>query len=277
VALKLVIMPQFAGGSSFVYMYTGLLPAGESNFGGVLKTVASNPAFTLGSLLERDKLVYVLQLFVPLAFMPMRRPLGLLFVSAGFFFTLLSTGYAPLIQTSFQYTTHWTSYLFIGLVVTLAGLRRHADRAVGRAQYLAALAGMAFAFLPVSYQYGAVLQQNTVRGGFGVYDFQTDPDERRQRRELYELIALLPPRASVASSENIVPQIANRSDSYTLRTGNHDAEYLLFTIPIRGDERPYVYEPIRDQRYGVVAHRSSFGLAKRGHSTALNMAVLGRM
>jgi uncharacterized membrane protein len=245
----------------------------------VLKTVVSNPAFTLGTLLERDKVLYILQLFVPLAFLPLRRPLGILFVSAGFIFTLLSTGYAPLIQTSFQYTTHWTSYLFVGLVVTLAGLRRSPDRGAGpgRVRFAAALAGLACGIVACTYQFGAVLQQHTVRGGFGLYDFENSPEESRQREDLYELIRLIPRKASVASSENIVPHVSDRQNAYTLRTGNHDAEYLLFTVPIRGDERPYVYEPIRDHRYGVVAVRNNFALAKRGHPDTLNATLLYRM
>ncbi len=295
VLLKLIVMPRFAGHDSFVYMYSGLLPTGESTFGGVLKTVASNPAFTFASLIERDKLIYVLQLFVPLAFLPFRRPLGLLFVTTGLLFTLLSTGYAPLIQTSFQYTTHWTSYLFIGLVATFAWLRRAdaladalPDLAPGtgsatpatpivRRHWLAGATALACAILPTTYQYGAVLQQHTVRGGFGVYDFDTTPDELAQRAQLAELLRMLPRKATVAGSENLVPQFSNRAEAYTLRTGNFGAEYLLFTLPLRSDERPYVFDPVKNGEYGLVAMSGPFALARRGHSTALNGAVIPRM
>jgi uncharacterized membrane protein len=291
VLLKLIVMPRFAGHDSFVYMYSGLLPTGESTFGGVLKTVASNPAFTFASLLERDKLIYVLQLFVPLAFLPFVRPLGLLFVTTGILFTLLSTGYAPLIQTSFQYTTHWTSYLFIGLVATFSWLRRAdaltdtplstgsapAATPIVRRHWLAGVTALACAILPTTYQYGAILQQHTVRGGFGVYDFDTTPDELAQRTQLAELLRMLPRTATVAGSENLVPQFSNRAEAYTLRTGNFGAEYLLFTLPLRSDERPYVFDPVKNGEYGLVAMSGPFALARRGHSTALNVAVIPRM
>jgi uncharacterized membrane protein len=290
VLLKLIVMPRFAGHDSFVYMYSGLLPTGEATFGGVLKTVASNPAFTFASLLERDKLIYVLELFVPLSFLPFRRPLGLLFVTTGLLFTLLSTGYAPLIQTSFQYTTHWTSYLFIGLVATFAWLRRADARAsapdatsatpsasVVPRHWLGGATALACAILPTTYQYGAVMQQHTVRGGFGVYDFDTTPDELAQRAQLAELLRLLPRKATVAGSENLVPQFSNRAEAYTLRTGNFGAEYLLFTLPLRSDERPYVFDPVKNGEYGLVAMSGPFALARRGHSTALNGAVIPRM
>lgn len=288
VLLKLVVMPRFAGHDSFVYMYSGLLPSGESTFGGVLKTVATNPGFTFASLIERDKLIYVLELFVPLALLPFRRPLGLLFVATGVLFTLLSTGYAPLIQTSFQYTTHWTSYLFIGLVATFSWLRRpHPGRPEAGNEdstqdgtagaWLGSAAALACAILPTTYQYGAILQQHTVRGGFGVYDFDTSPDELAQRAELADLLRRIPPSATVAGSENLVPQFSNRAEAYTLRTGNFNAEYLLFSLPLRSDERPYVADPVKNGQYGLVAMEGPFALAKRGYATALNPTVIPRM
>ncbi len=278
VTLKMIVMPRFAGHDSFIYMYGGLLPAGDATFGGVLKTVASNPGFTFASLIERNKLIYVLQLLVPLALLPLRRPLGLLFVMVGFLFTLLSTGYAPLIQTSFQYTTHWTSYLFIGLVATLSWFRRDAlDNPAHRGRWVGAMVALGCTLLPVTYQYGAVLQQNTVRGGFGVYDFNTSKEESTQRQQLQDLLRRIPPKASVAGSENLVPQFSNRAEAYTLRTGNFSAEYLLFTLPIRSDERPHVADPIGSGQYGVVAVSGPFALAKKGHATTLNQSVTWRL
>jgi uncharacterized membrane protein len=282
VILKLIVMPLFAGHDSFVYMYNGLLPSGEATFGGVLKTVATNPGFTFASLIEQNKLIYILQLFVPLAFLPVFRPLGLLFVPVGFLFTLLSTGYAPLIQTSFQYTTHWTSYLFIGLVAALAWFRRADNDSVWRGgprsgRSTGALLALACAILPTTYQYGAFLQQHTVRGGFGLYDFDTTKEELADRKHLKELTRRIPPKASVAGSENLVPQVSNRAEAYTLRTGNFLADYLLFTIPIRSDERPYVADPISSGQYGLVAISGPFGLAKKGYSTALNPTIAGRL
>src|SRR5204862_1938744 len=140
-------------------------------------TVIGNPAFTLHTLLERDKLLYLLHLFVPLAFLPLRRPLGLLFCLPGFFFTLLSSNYLPLIQTSLQYTADWTMYLFIVLVVNLewVGTAHHPGDTAGPARRKAWLLAVAAGTVICTYQFGAMLQQNTVRGGFGIYTFSTTP------------------------------------------------------------------------------------------------------
>ena len=244
-----------------------------------MKTVLGNPVFTLGILLEKDKLIYLLEIFLPLAFFPLRRPIGLLCCIPGFLFTLLSTGYRPLYQISFQYTAHWTAYLFIALVANLAWLNRTAARrgSAGLAWKRAWIAAISLGVLVTSYQLGAILQHNATRGGFGVYHFGTTSEDRERRRNLYELLALVPKDAKIVSSENIVPQISNRAFSYTLRMGIADADYLLFNIPPGGDERTKVLEVLPEGTFGVVAERGQYVLAKRGHASDLNAGVVSRI
>ena len=278
--MKLVLMPLQRGGQeAFIHQYAGLVPDGSRGFAGVMKTVLGNPVFTLGILLEKDKLIYLLEIFLPLAFFPMRRAIGLLCCIPGFLFTLLSTGYRPLYQLSFQYTAHWTAYLFIATIANLAWLRHDSTGrgAAGRAWRRAWVVAISLGILVTSYQLGAILQRNATRGGFGVYHFGTTTDDVTRRRTLYDLIAMMPRTAKVVSSENIVPQVSNRAYSYTLRMGIHDAEYLLFSLPPGGDERRNALEVLEPGTFGVVAERGEFVLAKRGHPTDLNAGVLSRI
>ena len=125
VGIKLILMPHFLNGyPAYINQYEGLLPEGENGFGGILKTVIGNPAFTVSSLLEHDKVLYLLEIVAPLAFFPWRRPIGLLCSVPGFFFTMLATHYPPLLSISFQYTAYWTAFYFIAVVANLAWLRR---------------------------------------------------------------------------------------------------------------------------------------------------------
>ena len=276
--LKMVFMPLVLGGESFITFYKDLEPAGQQNFGGVVKTVFGNPFYTLHTLLERDKLLYLLQYFVPLAFIPLKRPIILLLVIPGFFFTVLSTGYAPLIQTSFQYTFYWTVFLFIGLVYVLD--RRRAPRLTD-SEYLAhrraALFALVCAMVPVSYQSGAIFQHHTAKGGFSVYNFETTPHDLVDRQTFREIVRLIPPRASISASDNLVPQISNRPVAYTLRFSVFDAEYILFFSDpgrIDGSEKSRVIEALVSGDFGVVDVRPPFAVAKRGYSTELNDRVL---
>jgi uncharacterized membrane protein len=255
------------------------VPEGGRGFGGVLKTVIGNPAFTSGIVLERDKLIYLLEIFLPLAFFPMRRWIGLLCCLPGFLFTLLSTGYRPLYQISFQYTAHWTTYLFPAVIVNLAWLGQEAIRRgrEGLAWKRAWVAAMSLAMLVTTYQLGALIQHNAVRGGFGIYHFGTNADDWERRQKIRALIAQVSPKAKIVSSENIVPQVSNRAFSYTLRMGVADADYLLLTVPPGGDERTKALEALSSGTFGVISERGQYVLAKRGYPTGLNAGILSRM
>jgi uncharacterized membrane protein len=283
-ALKFVIMPRFLGGAeAYVHQYKNLLGPGQQGFGGVLKTVLGNPFFTLGTLIERDKLIYVLQLFAPLAFLPFRRSIGLLLCVPGFFFTLLATEYPPLIQISFQYTAYWTPFLFIACIAALEGFeaelapgRPAAAQAVWGAQasrraWVIAFAG---AMLAGSFQFGAILNKRNTHGGFGPYRFGLTAEDHTRHAQVQELIALVPPRAKIVASEFLVPQVSGRPDAYTLRMSIYDAEYLLFESPPGGEERQHVIEALHDGAFGVVEVKGPFVLAKRGHPTTRNAEVL---
>lgn len=280
VGMKLVIMPLQRGGQqAFIHQYAGLVGEGSKGFSGVMKTVLGNPVFTLGVILEKEKLIYLLQIFLPLAFFPLRRPIGLLCCVPGFLFTLLSTGYRPLYQISFQYTAHWTAYLFVALIVNLAWLGQQASRRGlwGSAWRRSWIGAITVGMLVTSYQFGALIQNNATRGGFGIYHFGTTAEDWQRRRNVNELLAMVPRDAKIVSSENIVPQVSNRKYAYTLRLGIADADYLMFSIPPGGDERPKVMEVLPPGTFGVVAERGPYVLAKRGHPTDLNADVLAKM
>ena len=280
VLIKLVIMPHvLRGDSSFLSLYKDLIPTGDHSFAGVLKTAIANPTFTLNTLLERDKLIYLLEIFTPIAFFALRRPIGLLCCLPGTFFSLLSTGYPPLIQTSFQYTANWTTFLFMAMVGNLVwvGSPRTPDDTQGPARRRAWLVALASATLVCSYQFGAVFQQNTVRGGFGLYTFGASAQDRANRKALLPMLAEVPPRAKIASTETLVPQVSNRPDAYTLRFGVYDADYLMFQLPISGDEQRNALPVLENGSFGVIDVREPFVLARRGAPTDRNAAILQRM
>ena len=236
-----------------------------------------NPFYTLGTLLERDKLFFLLQFFVPIAFIPFGRPIVLLLMVPGFFFTLLSTGYAPLIQASFQYTFLWTVFLFIGLVATLARPKPGATPVEQSRRVRAALFAMVCAMVPTSYQLGAIFQQHTVKGGFGGYNFETTARDLADREKFARIVRNIPPRASVSACDNLVPHVSNRPVAYTLRFAVFDADYILFFSDIGrigGDERGKVSEALTSGDFGVVEVIEPFAVAKRGYPTTLNNRVL---
>ncbi len=280
VGVKMILMPHFLGGhESYVHQYIDLLPSEGGGYGGVLKTVFGNPGYTMGTLLERDKLVYLLQIVAPFAFLPWRRPLGLLLCSLpGFLFTLLATRYPPLIQISFQYTTYWTTFLFLAVIANLDWItRREMLGRMAPGSRRAWTWAMALAVVVTSHQHGVILQHNTARGGFGGFPVGLTDEDRRRHNDLYALLAQVPPLAKITSSESVVPHVSSRPDAYTLRVGVFDAEYLLVRLPLWDAERGAVRGALESGSFGVVDMRGEFVLARRAYSTDRNARALARM
>jgi uncharacterized membrane protein len=266
--MKILVMPLFEGGQqSFVGQYSGLLPSGRSDYGALLETALANPPFTAGVVLQWDKIVYFLQIMVPVLFLPLRRPMGLLFCLPGFFFTLLSTGYWPLYSILFQYTSYWTAFVFIGVVFSL----QRVPVETREVEHVAWLAGVLCASLATSYLYGTVLQHNTLRGGFHA---ETTAADLRNRSDLRDLIREIPREAKVVASETLVPHVSTRANAYTLRLGLYDADYLLFQAPPIPAERKAIVEALSTNAFGVIAERGEMILAKRGHATEKNAEVV---
>jgi uncharacterized membrane protein len=279
VVLKFLIMPRFlAGESSYLNQYAGLLPPGESSFGGVLKTALGNPGFTLKTLLEKDKLIYVLQLLTPLAFLPLRRPVGLLLLAPGFFFTLLSTKHVPSISISFQYSAYWTPFVFIAAIANLAWIsERESCGLLPPATRRSWLLVLPIAMLITSYQHGAILQHNTARTHFIPYRFGINAEDQQRHDDLYALIAQVPPLAKVVSAEWVVPHVSSRPDSYALRDSVFDAEYMILSLSAREDELETIRSALGSGAFGVVEQRGQFVLARRGYPTQQNQALLARL
>jgi uncharacterized membrane protein len=280
VVLKLAIMPRYKDGvESFVNQYEGLLPEGGSGFGGVLETIVGNPPFVANVLIDRDKVAYVLQILAPLMALPLRARLAWLLLGPGVAFTLLSTGYSPLIQISFQYTAYWTAFAFVGVVLALERLAGR-EAAAGSSEVLRqriAVAALVVASLTATLYQGAFTRHDTVRGGFGPFHFGTTAADLSKREHLAHLIARLPPDGLVAASENLVAQVSSRSNDYKLRYDTWDANYLLFEIPVGSDEARHVLPLLRNGTFGVVADEGDMALARRGQATDGNDALLKRI
>jgi uncharacterized membrane protein len=279
VAMKGVVMHKAMGGSdAFVHQYHLLVPEGDRGFSGVIKTILSNPLYTLSTLMERQKLIYFLQIALPMAFLPFRRPIGLWAALPGFLFTLLSTEYPPLLMISFQYTAYWTAQLFPTCLLNLRWMdMRVRDGSRSRAWKVSWVSAMLVATICMSYQYGAVFQHENTMGGFGRYHFGSDVSDYKRRSDLAVLVRMIPTMARVVATENVVPQVADRPDAYTLRIGVFDADYILFRLPAYDSERDHVLEVLENDSFGIVADRGEFALAKRGYSTAKNGQFISRL
>jgi uncharacterized membrane protein len=284
-ALKFWLMPlALSGTSAFSDIYKGLVPGLvpelSGRFSAVLETLLVNPGFVLGTLLREAKLEYALLIFAPLAFLPLRRVGIWPFLLPGFLFTLLSTDYPPVVSIGFQYTAFWTPYLF---VATTLALREDgfAPRGTPAAQATRRAWAACFALLAglCSYQYGAILQQGTASGGVhALFPFTTTEADLERRRLRAKVMAVIPPDAPLAASENVAPHVSNRATAYTMREGVLDAEYVLVELRPEADEEIVVAMTLlRSSRFGVIAMNEGFAVLRRGAPATLNQRLLRRL
>jgi uncharacterized membrane protein len=279
VLMKFVWMPLAAPTQGYAFIYEALLPAGERGFGGVLQTLLTNPLFAFGTLLTQAKLEYALLVLAPLAFLPVRRPLGALFALPGAIFTLLSTGYAPTLSIGFQYTAFWTPHLFVAATLWLRGDSFRGSEAEARASRSGWACAFALLGLVCSVQYGAVFQQATVTGGFhAVFPFETGPLDLRRRELRTEVLRALPSDAAVAASESVAPHVSNRAVAYTLREGVRDADWVVFgLLPEAEGEHLLVRPLLTTGQFGVFAMNSGYAVLRRGAPTGLNARLVAQL
>jgi uncharacterized membrane protein len=255
--MRFWVMPHF-GGWWFQNMYKDLLPDGDGSLFGVAKTVVSNPLFTLGTLMKQEKFLHVLQIFVPVAFLPLRRRwlwLGFIPAVLG---TILTTGYHPTTDTTFQYVFYWIPFVFTGSAIVLAQIKE----TWGTLRQAAAVAAMTLATVLSSWHWGVILQHKTFNSAWGRINVDPlDDGEKKRLADLKQLASLVPKDASFALTEVEQPHFSTRVDSFALRSGPSNAAYVLYRTG-SGDRRG-VDEMLASGKYQRIADRGQFVLMER--------------
>jgi uncharacterized membrane protein len=262
-----------AGSWWFPNMYKELWADEEKGFRSVIKTMITNPTFTLSKLIVEKKLYYMLHLLLPLAFLPVRRWYLWLAFLPGVLLTLLVTNYDPPITYSFHYVMHWAPYLFMAAAVALEAYRREA----GVPRYRAAAAAMLAATIVLSYNYGAFpRREGSFKAGFSRIEFSYTETEAARYQRLKDLVSVIPPDAPVAATEKVGPHVSSRRLMYTMRNGPQTADWIVASSRELklSKTRPMLKEALESGTFGVVRRSGDFALMKRGHATDENAKLI---
>ena len=272
---KFWLMPHL-GDWHFEGMYSELFADGRSTYGSVIQTLISNPIYALSTFVRSVKLQYGLHMMTPLALLPLSRLPFLLLLIPACLTTLMTTGYWPTTEISFQYTTHWIPYLFFTSVLALAAMRRQAQ---SHSRRVAATCVMAVAMLSHSYGFGAVLQNDSFRGGFGKISFEMTPEAQQRYEDLMRLVRRIPQSASVAATEAVNPHISARLDAYAFRYDFGPVDYMLLSRyeVAAPDQHKIFVDQLSRHSYGLVAKAGEFYLFKRGQSTPATKSALAEL
>lgn len=260
VTVKFIVMPRF-GTYWFADMYKQLFPPEDRSYGGVVKTIISNPWFMVRTLLTGDKLRYALQVLAPLAFLPLRKPLLWILLIPGFFFTILTTEYPASTQIAFQYSCHFVPYVFFATAVILAESRSQPSRGQ---HYRAALVTLAVASLLCTIRWGAIPPRAAFQSGFSQVRFAPlDEADRTLAADVAALAAMVPFTAGLAVSEAELPHVSARPECYTLRYGFDGADYILYAHGSGRNGSDNAAAALRTGNYVEVAARRRVSLLKR--------------
>jgi uncharacterized membrane protein len=145
----------------------------------------------------------------------------------GAMFTLLTTGYSPTVEISFQYVCYNIPFLFLAAAIALAMM---GEGRAARARQWGAVCAMALATLLATNVWGAAPPSSKFKGGFSnIGEFKRiTAAERQKARDLRELAAMVPKNAALAVSEQEHPHVSARSKCFDLRDGYDGAEYILY-------------------------------------------------
>jgi len=259
VLLRFAVMPAF-GQWGFAEHYHQLFPAGEHTFGGIVKTILSNPVYTFTTLLTEEKLRYALQILLPLAFLPLRRPYLALSVLAGAYFTIL-TDYAPTHDIGYQYSGYFIPYIFPAAALALDAIQR-APHGVPRQR--AAVAALIAGTIITTTHWGAIPPRQHFHVAYGNLNFspptQANIDEQRY---IDELMKLVPRDAILGVTDREMPHVSNRIECWNMSTGYQGIDYILYTTdhPISTEREQY--EAALRAGYTIAGQRPGLVLLKR--------------
>jgi uncharacterized membrane protein len=259
VLLRFVFMP-LAGSWGFAEIYKDLFPGDEHNFVGIVKTIVTNPVFTFKTMLTQDKLRYLIQVLVPVAFLPLRRVWLWLAVLPGIFFTVLTTGYGATTNIGYQYSGHYAAYIFPAAVLALGAFGTSAEGLVRRR---AAAVVIVMATLITTSRWGAIPPRTGFHSGYGTVEFKPVTAEEKQRAiSLNELRARIPPQAKLGVSDRELPHVSNHLDVYTLMEGYEGSDYIIYMPGTGGRDGNQAARAIA-AGYKEVDHRGNLALLQR--------------
>ena len=250
---------------SFAYYYEDLIP-NHNGVGGIVVSLVTNPVFVLRTMFTEAKILYLITLFLPVAFLPFLARPGRVMLLYGMLFCLLASR-GPVFSVHFQYSSVIIPIIF---ALTPVVLRRVQDGDLwgslgldGRRLSAALLTGALVASLLVSWKFGGVIENQTFKGGFvGVARALTDKD-----RELYAWVRQatdkIPISASVGLTNRTGAHASNRMRAF-FYPEHQDLDYLFIDeAELKGAELEKHTKNVSNGTFVLVDRREKLAVFKK--------------
>ncbi len=243
------------------------------NLNTVIQTILKNNFILIQKLFKRENLIIFLNLFIPLAFLPLFRPLLLLsvIVSLGRIFFLnndtadvcfilpyiyLSAIYGLEKLINLTKYNNRLKFIFAGLIIILSGFSSY------------------YLHLPSQATQGPI----PLSKGFNLNYYKINRHNKKGR----DFLKLIPKDASVLAQHPFIQHITRRKRLGSLNQGfnNKDWEYIVFDIAVPQKLFPppnykkNIENILRGNIYGVFEYDDGWLLLKKGYPRDRNQEVL---
>lgn len=195
----------------------------------VIKAVVQNPIYAVQQCFAEQKIKYILQMLVPILFMPFcTKKTSRLILLIPFVLVNLMTNYRYQYDIMFQYGMGSGSILLYMSVLNFSDMGKKRGK-----------------LLLSSVICSAIIFVGTFRGWLTYYESY---DRHADEREAFHYAAeLIPEEASVASSTMILPNFSQRREIYQLETTKQRAEYYILDLRYKHEE--YSIEDYRCEEF----------------------------
>ena len=224
------------GKYGFGWYYKDMSPGGKG-LGNILLSLFTNPTFAIDFALREAKLIYLLQLLLPLAFLPLfGKPWRFAAVFGLFYILLASRG--PVFSIHFQYSVVLFPVLFALTPIALRRLRDSdlAERiGLARAQFVTVLLACVLASsLLMSWKFGGAAPNTAFRGGWARIPHTLTLEQEARYQRFRNLVEQMPADASVIATSRIAPHVSNRAEIWDYRHKGPTEYLMLDTRELRG-------------------------------------------
>ncbi len=179
----------------------------------IVLTALTNPMFMIKYMLTERKLIYILQLIVPLLFLPIFARKHLVLYLGGLAITLLGTKNC-LSSISMQYSIWWLPFMFAAVPTAIdacsRGLAAQAFKLDAARLRAALVIGVLLSSFTMSVAYGAFWPNPAFRTGYDKLVRELDENHLERLETVEKIKKMIPPDATVMASQHLVSHFAIR-------------------------------------------------------------------
>lgn len=253
------LIPGARGSEHFALSYYSEL--GDTPFA-VIKNFFIDPVKTIILILQRDPLLYLYKLFMPVGFISFASPLSLLFAAPDFFINLLSSN-SQLRDLYYQYTSAITPFIFISAIYSIRFLINK------------------FSKIKISFFTSYLIVFALVSAYFiGPMPFSKNPsvsvftEQLKNKDEISKFLTCIPKEYSIAATNNLGSHLSRRKNIYIIPLGMEKADIIAFLLndkfaqPSLPAQKELAQSLKHDKRYILLYESGDFVVFKKLNKTS---------